>query len=228
MRKWIAVAALTLLPAAASAQAWEQAPDGSWIYHTNYSTTGLFGCIRPENYLGTCSASGNQITFGTGGAFMTLTFIGTGPTALNVHGPGAPVYIGTIAKSFSGTGPFSFAGVLSDQAPVFGLAFLISSTDPVVTAGGRQFQYRFVSGQPVVNNCCNSTPYATLRLAPLPPGAHFDALQFFDFSNPAITVTPEALQFSALVHLTPEPSTYALMAAGLLALGVVARRRRRA
>lgn len=225
----LAATLLLMVSTPLAGQPWTPNGDGTYTYHMTYSTSALFVCNTWSSYLGTCLANDNSITFGNQGGTgsMTLTFEGT-TGALDITGDDTRAYIGRLTKSYSGAEPFQFAPTRGEEW-VFGMRMFVSSTDPVTTQGFRQYHYYFPRNGPINGNCCegNNAPFARLGFATRPPNLHVQALIFHDFDNPIITTTPEALAISATVTFVPEPSTYALMGAGLLLIGVFARSRQR-
>lgn len=224
------LAALLLLaaPRTTAAQAWTPNGDGNYTYHMNYSTTALFECGASWNYLGTCAASGNLLTLGNqaGTATMTLTFTGASGN-IDVFGDNVKVLIGTVTKTFAGSEQFSFAPVMNDQEWVFGMRANFFSTIPVATQGVRRFRYRLDADEPLRENCCeDAITYFGLAFVAPPAPLRLTHLLIHNFNNPEITLTPESYTITAKVALVPEPSTYALMGAGLLSIAAFTRRRR--
>jgi hypothetical protein len=121
----------------------------------------------------------------------------------------------------------------SGQASFVSMATVLDGGDDVLTFTGLApgvYNYVFsVSAQFIGNfgGTVNGTPIATATLGPITVGGDFGV------SSAPFTVVltgaarPLAIYSGELtVTLVPEPSTYALLAAGLGIIGLVARRRR--
>lgn len=232
-RRVVCVLVGTITAAAArpaAAQGWSQLPNGEWGFNTDLATTGVFGC-GPAAFLpagASCAASANSITIGNAGSFLTMTFAGTTQTitATNVRQPVGS--LGTITKSFSGSGPFTFP--LTTNPNVVLLTFRLNLTT-ATSVGGTTFGYLGTSPSTLVYNCCDAfaRDFVALGTAPLPPGARSSTVMVFNnFAAPVFTTGPGSVALGGQVGLVPEPGTVALTAAGLAAVALGAARRRRA
>lgn len=106
-------------------------------------------------------------------------------------------------------GPTSASGVLNFDMPITG-SFVLG-----LKAGNAFSLYRFTN-QVAVASINFKTDGVRVNVRDIPAGLSHAAL-WIDESTPTTTTS-----------VVPEPSTYALMGAGLFALGVAARRRRKA
>lgn len=224
MRIHLAVltAALALAPLAAHAQplGWQVLPDGNVTYTAEYTTSGSFTCGSP-GFLpvgATCSASGNAITIGNGGAFLTLAFNGIASqriTAANYES--RPVTLGSITKTFGGSGPFTFPASLNPN--VLGFTF-----DLTINGSARRFGYRFDgSATELPVNCCEYFPAPNYGFgtAPPPPPYRGVSVLFERVGGLTIRTTDTApLGVTAVVGIIPEPATVALVGLGALAVGL--------
>jgi hypothetical protein len=210
----------------ASAQGWVTLPNGQLSYVTNNTTSGFFQCGDPFYLIGTCLASGNSITLGSGASTMTFTFHGLTQvvTALAVQ---KPVKIGTVSKSFSGPGPFLFPTSKPPGPPLFFFRILVSSSLPLVASGYWEGGYLPVSRTTLPRICCDGLDNVIyMPVSPPPPGVGYGAVVYGDFTGTTFSVNDEEMTIMALVSIVPEPGTIWLTATGLLGLLPLARRRR--
>jgi hypothetical protein len=221
-----AAALMLSLPAALRAQGWSTLPGGDVIFTDTYTTSGTFYCTQGGFAPGSsCVASGNRLTLGNNGAFITLEFVGR-TQSIAAGNASVRTELGTLITTVSGTGPFVFPRPLNPNVLTFGLDLRIASTS--LGASGVGFGYIVTNppaNQPV--NCCeNLMTYATFGV-PQPP-AHYTyrGVTFDRFADFTLRPIDEIRTVSATVGLIPEPSTYVLLGAGLAAMFGVVRRRR--
>lgn len=229
-----ALGTLTLTAArGAAAQGWMQLPSGDYGYATGLTSTGLFTC-GPSNNLpvgASCAATGNSVTLGNGSAFLTLNFTGLSQNivATNVR---ERLGLGTVTKTFSGSGPFTFPLTLNQDAAaayLFTFRVNLATTSPIATSGGVTMGYFGRSPSTLVYNCCDYFgTYTALGLAAAPPGVRYTAMVFDRFEAPVFTLDNTPIAVGAQVGLVPEPATVVLTGAGLAAAGLATARRRRA
>lgn len=195
----------------------------------NYSVTGSLSC----NYayiLQPCVNNANGITLHNGSAFATITYTGyTGSlTAANFGTPA--ISFGTLHVAVGGTGPFTWSPMIARNASFF---MDLSFTPQFPGAGTSTNRRGFIYQSP--NNMASffGEQYRSYMNVGLPSSngalyTNYHAV-VFDFNNPQLASGADGdYDLSAQISLIPEPSTYAMMLAGLAALGIVSVRRRKA
>ena len=214
------------LPAVVHAQGWSTLPGGDVIFTDTYTTSGTFYCTQGGFAPGSsCVASGNRLTLGNNGAFITLEFLGR-TQSVAAGNASVRTELGTLITTLSGTGPFVFPRPLNPNVLTFGLDLRIASR--TVGAHGVGFGYIVTNppgNQPV--NCCENLMTHSTFFVPRPP-AHYTyvGVTFDRFADFTLRPINEIRTVSATVGLVPEQSTYALVGAGLAAMSGVVRRRR--
>lgn len=222
-----AIALACLVPAtAARADGWALLPNGEWGFSQLVSTSGFFACVNSQYYLpgGSCTASGNTLTLTSGSSTMTVTFTGSIQTVLATGSRDTDLVMGTLTKTFTG-GPFTIPPMASRVAELFNLRIVLDGSTG--TRGAMQSGYTSEAGTYLPYNCCENYPtYTALGLGPRPPGITYTLAVFDTFAGRDIRFDTTPNTITARVGLVPEPSTYALFAAGLAMLAVVRRTRR--
>jgi hypothetical protein len=232
MRFAFVTAMLAAMPLVGGAQTlgWGPPADGP-AYTASYTTSATASCLNPE-YLAagmSCVASGNAITLGNNGAFLTLTFAGSTQniTATNAL---TPVTLGSITQAFSGVGPFEFPRPRPGLNPFFGFDVRVAQTSPAVASS------RFSLGYQLPQTPQSSLPhlflfgtsgFALFPVTPPPPPFRYVNVSLGGFGDMTLRTDGSPVVLAARVSLVPEPSTFALAGVGACAVVLAARRRER-
>jgi len=215
--------ALAALPA--GAQGWSQLPNGEFGYTVSYSTSAVFQCLTTFLRVGTCVASGNSVTLERDGATMTLAFTGVSDivTATNT---GEPASLGTITTTFGGEGTFRPPELASPNATLIRFDGSFVSTSP--TTASRTFVRRFLPRSFGLITF-GGPSYLALSVTPPPSPTTYDLVLFDHIPHPTFRYdAPQSVDLTTSVAVVPEPGTWALVATGMAALALLARRRRAA
>lgn len=210
-------------------QGWVTLPNGELGFITSLTTTGFFQCGEAYAIIGSCQVSGNgsRLTLGSAGAFMTLTFLGLTQTVLATN-TAHPVYLGSVLKTFDGTGPFLFPRSRNINTPLFHFFM------PMQVQGGSPLWggtwgagYLPLSRTRIPKSCCDYSDALGWGIAPAPAPATYAGLIFDPFYGSTMTVTGEPMSIYANVAIVPEPATIWLTATGLVSVAAALRRRRK-
>ena len=217
-------------------QGWVTLPNGELGFITTLTTTGFFQCGDPFYMIGSCQVTANRssLTLGSGGAFMTLTFLGLTQTILatsTVH----PVYLGSVLKTFSGNEPFLFPTSKNINVPLFFfyMPMTVQGGSPLF-GGGTLFGadtwgagYLPLSRTRIPKSCCDFSDAMMWGISPAPAPYTYSSLAFDPFYGSTMTVTGEPMSIYANVGIAPEPATIWLTGTGLAVVAAVLRRRRK-
>ena len=211
--------ALTAAPAAG--QGWVAQPGGEAGYAFPYNTSALFTCAVHAMSLGTCSTAPGSITYARPTGSLTLTFTGSAgtPTATSA---GQLVVLGTLAPTFSGSGPFVVETSGFEWWPVF----------QMTVTGTGMGDYRAIAlvqdGALVVSAATGQAGYLTITPPANPLGPSYPFVIIDQISSPVVTdATTGPVALGGQLSLVPEPSTYLMLGSGLLVLGGIGLRGRR-
>lgn len=216
-RVWMAAAVL-LCSTRLDAQSWIKLPNGELGYITDYTTTGFFECGETYAIIGTCRQSGNSITLGNGGNFMTLVFQGISQVivATNTH---QQHYLGTVTKSFSGPGQFTFPGSRNINAPLFFFTLNMSTSLPGAGTFSWWLSYHAKSLTNITCDACAYTMYNNwFYTTPPPPGYDYSAVDWSYLQGTDMNVYPGQMVLTAGAAIVPEPSTLLLTMSGCAGL----------
>jgi hypothetical protein len=138
--------------------------------------------------------------------------------------------LGTITKSFGGSGPFEFPRGINTDVLTFGFALQLTASGPASGAAVRRFGY-IVAAAPTTEvrvTCCeNFATYLVLPTTQPPAPFRYGPVVFDTFTDLPLRIDATAVGVGAAVALVPEPATIAFTAAGLAGAGLTIARRRR-
>jgi len=218
-----------LLPlSTAAASGWEKMPSGEWQFVDRVSTTGFFTCGSPTEYraVNACSANGSTLVLRSGSSELTVTFAGLVQTIMSSNVRSAPIAMGTLSTAITG-GPFTMPAVTSDQGTLFTFTLLLNAElggTGRVTAG-----YTASAQTSLPYNCCeNFFTYVRLGTSAQPAGLTYSSSLYDNFAGRDIAFDGSSSLVTARVGLIPEPSTYLLLATGLVGVAWLTKRRRAA
>ena len=228
MKKFLLAISLLCAPVVSQAQ-WSVLPNGEYSYAFDYSTNASFACGAATALgTGSCAISAHAVTITSGTATATVSFNGTSgsTSATNVQAGG--VNIGSISISYGGVGMFFWPTPVS-QGYAFRMDLAVTETGSINSVGIMSRGYSFVSPTNAIYNCCSGyDTFLALAVGNKPPSLGPVEIIMEKFSNPVLAVGgPTSLPISASIELVPEPSTYALIAFGLIGIGALKRRIRR-
>ena len=230
MKKFMAFAAVLILAPIISARAqWVLGPGDLVSYTANYTFTGGVNCSSSQYFVGACTNTASGVRLFSGTAWQDITFEGSA-SAVTASNVSSTVRVGRVTAVAGGVGPFAWhASISSPVIPLFGFNVLATITQPVALTS-QIFAYHFVPDNATLlsYNCCDGDyTYGVFPFTPQPAPLHYSNVVFSLVTYPSFSANaPNTQDIYAVVGLIPEPSTYALTFAGLLAIGLIARRRR--
>ena len=178
----------------------------------NYSTTGQFTSAGPTCNNAVAAAVVTCASPTPGG--LALTFNGVLPSAFG-YNSGSQITLGTFTPSGAGSADLA-GGIVNFTLYINQITPSLGTGSTVGTLSG---QFTLGVGPSFSNVVW--TPTQNVQIAPV------NYSLIFDQGSNGIRIGAEfPTSIQAVAVSVPEPSTYALMAAGLASLGMVARRRR--
>jgi hypothetical protein len=170
------------------------------------------------------------MTVWNGDAFAKLTFTGvTGSVTASNQSVG-PIDMGTLHVRTGGTGTFMWPGMIAPTIGSFFVSVLVETINaPNSSSGGIGLKFLRTSptsmqgylGEGRSNHVLLGLPYQQ------PSFLNYKEVVFGTFNLPVLSEGDADYQiYAEAVSIIPEPATYALMALGLAAVGVAARRRK--
>ncbi len=224
----LSLSAALLLAPELEGQGWVTLPNGELGFITTLTTSGFFQCGDPFFMIGSCQASGRSITLGSSGAFMTLTFQGLSQAIMATNIP-QPVYLGTVTKSFSGTGSFFFPTSTNINVPLcfFYMDLGLQGGAPL-WGGTWGAAYLPLSRTSIPRGSWDTGDALGFGISPSPQPYAYSSVVFDPFWGATVTVTGEPMKIYANAGIAPEPSTLWLTGTGIVgAFAALYRRRKR-
>ncbi|MGV3710636.1 MAG: PEP-CTERM sorting domain-containing protein [Gemmatimonas sp.] len=205
---------------------WAPGPGGDYEVTLSYKTSATFSCFRVHYHAQPCTSDAAGLTLWNGDAFARFTFAGVEASAThtNVRKPGAP--IGMVKVTFGGTGLYTWPQLLTPGQASFTMQMALEQTG--VANPGKSWSTAWFTvlsptrlGSSLSSDWFIIDPDFPHPHSPNPGVAVFDRLQAPQFT----TGQDASFEMTAWVGVIPEPSTYALLGMGLVAIAAVRRRR---
>lgn len=191
-------------------------PDGSVVYNTALTTTGVFQCDHIK-----CSGAGtNSVTLESGGKEATITFTGLA-TMLQVTNTVQQVPIGTFDAV--ATPGFTFPERWNVGLPLLHFRLFFEHTSPN-PASGNLF-WTFGPGGDAQLPHLTGISSVALPLTVNPPHVGYSAFVYTTRPFPFKLPSNGSLDLFAKVAVVPEPGTIVLVGSGIA--GLIGARRRR-
>lgn len=228
MIRIMAACAGALLVASSSAlgQGWAQGPDGNWEFaHTVATGPATFRCgnpgFPPEV---TCSAGANAVTLTNGTSAMTVRFEAVAERLVRAGTQRTAIELGRLRTEITG-GPFTLPQPFLPDKVLFTFSFpmTLGVPGPLPYLVGFETYGTRTDALPSDTRLVSIVP----PVPPHPTGLRY-GLVYYPFTVAPIRFEDGAVaSVSVGIGIVPEPATWVLMGAGLLALAVVSKRRLR-
>ena len=231
MRGLLAAATALCISASGAEAQWAQISGGDYGMNFDFQTSASLSCIKEIYNTQSCTSDGATVTQWNGGAFAQVSFTGVTSSAFASNRASGPIGLGTLSVRYGGTGAFSWPSMVAPGIGSFDL-YLTLQTLNAPNTGWSRIRFQFMQISPSLMRAYlgeAQSNYIMLDLPhPQPSHLTYREVVFDNLNLPHIDQLVDADYDidAASVSVIPEPSSYALMALGLGAIGIVSRRRK--
>ncbi len=225
MKRILALAALLGAPVVMQGQTWNWGPNGSTNITFDASWVGFVECgLSPYIYEGSCMNTRNGMRLTNGSAWVDFSVVGNSGI-LTVSTIPSTVALGTISVVRGGIGTYVLPPS-HPEARFLKLGYRFQSADLNANAVlGRVYRPDGQGGLFPSSSVNGGGAYIDIPLGVAPTNGYRMNLLFHSVTYPEFTFDNDAeYAVSVTGQLIPEPSTYTLMAAGLVSLVLLRRR----